>query len=133
MYPFIVSGEKVLVYPYNNIKPEIGDIILLFNDEMQYVHRIVLLDNEKVITKGDLNVKIDDELPINNIIGYIKRVNDYSDENIILIKEVSKLSYDAGMYFKSNINLNREDCLNYMRTKKDQILSISMKVNYYDQ
>lgn len=78
MYPTLKQGDLVLMIPYPilktfNLKPRVGDIIVFkspINEDL-ICHRIIEIDNDRIITKGDFNHAID---------PYI-----ISEENIIAI------------------------------------------------
>jgi len=66
MYPTLKPGDLVLMIPYHilkifNIKPKINDIIVYKSpiDEKLVCHRIIEINNDRIITKGDFNPNID--------------------------------------------------------------------------
>lgn len=66
MYPTLKQGDLVLMIPYQilkifNIKPNINDIIVYKSpiDGKLVCHRIIKINNGKIITKGDFNHAID--------------------------------------------------------------------------
>jgi signal peptidase I len=66
MYPTLKQGDLVLMIPYNilkifNIKPKVNDIIVYKSpiDEKLTCHRIIEINNDVIITKGDFNPNID--------------------------------------------------------------------------
>ena len=78
MYPTLKQGDLVLMIPYHilkifNIKPKVNDIIVYKSpiDEKLVCHRIIEINNDVIITKGDFSHAID---PYN-----------ISEENIIAI------------------------------------------------
>jgi|GEM_PF-2382180 hypothetical protein len=128
MYPFIRNGESVSVFSYSDKEPMVGDIVLILINKDMYVHRLLKIKNSGVIAKGDMNVKLDDPVPIDNIAGFIRRYQSYNNRNKRLIRKLVRLSYKAGIYFEKNIFKNREKCLESMRKRKKRIISISRKV-----
>jgi signal peptidase I len=66
MYPTLKPGDLVLMIPYNilkifNIKPKVNDIIVYkspINGKL-VCHRIIEINNDRIITKGDFNPNID--------------------------------------------------------------------------
>jgi signal peptidase I len=66
MYPTLKQGDLVLMIPYNilkifNINPKVNDIIVYKSpiDEKLVCHRIIEINNDVIITKGDFNPSID--------------------------------------------------------------------------
>jgi signal peptidase I len=66
MYPTLKQGDLVLIIPYNilkifNIKPKVNDIIVYKSpiDKSLVCHRIIEINNNRIITKGDFNPNID--------------------------------------------------------------------------
>jgi signal peptidase I len=66
MYPTLKQGDLVLMIPYPilkifNIKPKVNDIIVYKSpiDEKLTCHRIIEINNDRIITKGDFNPNID--------------------------------------------------------------------------
>jgi signal peptidase I len=61
MWPFLKEGDFVSWSPENNY--QIGDVII-FRDKSEFIiHRIVKIENDQFITKGDRSLFLDD-LPI---------------------------------------------------------------------
>lgn len=100
MYPFIRNGESVSVFSYSDKEPMVGDIVLILINKDMYVHRLLKIKNSGVIAKGDMNVKLDDPVPIDNIAGFIRRYQSYNNRNKRLIRKLVRLSYKAGIYFE---------------------------------
>ena len=70
MEPTIKAGELILISNGRNYK--VGDIVTILDNEGYIItHRIINIDNNKVITKGDGNNINDEENSINNIVGKV--------------------------------------------------------------
>ena len=70
MEPTINAGELILISNEKNYK--VGDIVTILDNEGYIItHRIINIDYNKVITKGDNNNINDEENSINNIIGKV--------------------------------------------------------------
>jgi signal peptidase I len=70
MWPFLTEGDLLSWSPVDNY--QIGDVIL-FKDQKEFIiHRIVKIQNNQFVTKGDFSLCLDD-LPLSNnqIIGKI--------------------------------------------------------------
>lgn len=66
MCPTLKQGDLVLMIPYQilkifNIKPQVNDIIVYKSpmDGKLICHRIIEINNDRIITKGDFNHAID--------------------------------------------------------------------------
>ena len=66
MYPTLKPGDLVLMIPYHilkifNIKPKVNDIVVYKSpiDEKLVCHRIIEINNDRIITKGDFNPNMD--------------------------------------------------------------------------
>lgn len=76
---------------------QIGDIITYYDENKQFItHRIVFLDNEKVITKGDANETNDTPINEKDIIGkYVYRIKSISLINRIFYKPFTWIVFFA--------------------------------------
>jgi len=73
MFPSILSGDVLTLTPYDDRKPEIGDVIALSDAQNNQiiVHRIINEMNRQFLIKGDNVLKCDGFFPCNQIIGYV--------------------------------------------------------------
>ena len=70
MEPEINAGELIIIKEVD--KYEIGDIVTFIDkDDFLVTHRIICLNEEKMITKGDNNNLLDEEVSLNNIKGKV--------------------------------------------------------------
>lgn len=70
MEPEINAGELIIIKEFD--KYEIGDIVTFIDkDDFLVTHRIICLNEEKMITKGDNNNLLDEEVSLNNIKGKV--------------------------------------------------------------
>ncbi|NMB65963.1 MAG: signal peptidase I [Spirochaetes bacterium] len=55
MYPYICSGDLVILKKYKNETIHVGDIIFVYNKNClsSYIHRVVKIEKNVIITKGD--------------------------------------------------------------------------------
>lgn len=76
MEPTIHVGDMIIINTKDDIY-EIDDIVTFYDIEGSFVtHRIVSIDEEKMITKGDNNNTEDEEVSTNKIVGkYVMRMN----------------------------------------------------------
>jgi len=70
MYPNLKDGDFLVVK--NNQEVETGDIICFFDEEnRRIVHRVIKIDDNKIITKGDFNKYNDKPISKDKIIGKV--------------------------------------------------------------
>lgn len=60
-------GDYILIYKTKNIKK--NDIVTFEKDEGFITHRVVKINGDKLITKGDANNTEDEEINIDKVIG----------------------------------------------------------------
>lgn len=86
MQPALQIGDVIIVKKSNNYSER--DIITYSNGLTTITHRIIAINNDEVITKGDAN-EVDDK-PINKeqIVGKFFRISNFSLFSIILSKNV---------------------------------------------
>jgi len=84
MYPTIKDGNYVLILkkdvPDFNIS--IGDIVVFYDNETnKYVsHRVIDINGETIITKGDNNMFFDDEITYSQVRGKVVKIIEYRIE-----------------------------------------------------
>ena len=69
MEPAIMVSDKIIVKQQKNY--QIGDIITYKSGDEYITHRIIEIDKDKVITKGDANNTNDEPILIEQIIGKV--------------------------------------------------------------
>lgn len=80
----IHPGDYIVIKNSNNYK--VGDIVTYKKNNYYITHRIVQINNNKVITKGDANNVSDEQIDINDIVGkYLYKT--------ILIKYIMEYKY----------------------------------------
>lgn len=67
MLPTMPSGSIAIGLSKYLVTPEVGDVAIVKQGDNYVIHRIIYLDSEKVITKGDNNALEDQTQPIQNI------------------------------------------------------------------
>jgi len=89
MEPLIKHGDVITISKLS-CDPQLGDIVLVYTDNLLKVHRIVYIDNSIVLTKGDNVDCFDRNTDIKNIIGLY-----HCNELDRIIK--TKNSYEIGL------------------------------------
>ena len=87
MEPTLKINDFVIIKKPNNIK--VNDIISYKNDtsEKEIIHRVIKIDNNKVITKGDANNTEDMPIDKKNVTGiYVSKIK-YLGQIISFIKK----------------------------------------------
>lgn len=67
MNPYLKVGDYILIGKSSNYK--IGDIVTYKNKDSYITHRIVYMNGEKIVTKGDSNNINDEFINKKNIVG----------------------------------------------------------------
>ena len=62
-------GDYILIIKKNNYK--VGDIVTYTKEDYYVTHRIVEKNGNKVITKGDANNVVDEEINVSDIVGKV--------------------------------------------------------------
>ena len=76
MEPTIKVGDLIVINTKDkNIN--VGDVVTFYDVDMAFVtHRVVSINDDIMITKGDANDSLDDPIPLNNIVGkYVFKIN----------------------------------------------------------
>ena len=112
MSPTIPAGSLVSVRADKKYRP--GDIVVISDRDGFYVHRIIKINNEFVVTKGDNNISADTACTTDKIIGRIIGINGLAAKiqnryYIVLIKIRQIFLYAfvklKNLIFKFNDNL----------------------------
>lgn len=77
MEPAIMEGNKIEVdYGYEYEKLKVGDIIVWWNPHLSHYicHRIIYIDADGFITKGDFNPHNDGYVPDEAFRGFVKSI-----------------------------------------------------------
>jgi len=76
MAPFIKNEDVVTLSPLQNSFPGVGDVIafVLHGTDKLCVHRVVGKEGNLYVTKGDSSSEADESVPIENILGFVRRV-----------------------------------------------------------
>ena len=76
MSPFIKNKDVVTLSPLQNASPGVGDVIafVLQRIDKLCVHRVVGKKGDFYVTKGDNSSEADESVPIENILGFVRRV-----------------------------------------------------------
>lgn len=122
MIPWVHEG-KVIIKKYNK-EVKKGDIVLVYSDNFFKIHRVVKVENNTIITKGDFTVTYDSNNDKNNIIGYL-----YSIENIQLeyhhfIDLICELSCDIAELYANK----PKGYIERISLNKEKILELSKKI-----
>lgn len=79
MRPFLRDGDKVVLMPANRQNMKKGMIVLAQTSQGIVLHRVVSIDSEKVLLRGDANVCQLEQTNIENIWGIVSDA--YRKEN----------------------------------------------------
>lgn len=69
MEPYLHVNDIVIIMKSNNYK--VNDVITYKKNKEYITHRIVSINDDEIITKGDSNNTLDDPIKISNIVGKV--------------------------------------------------------------
>lgn len=72
MLDYMKEGNLIIIKLNDSYK--VGDVITFDEDGLLITHRIVSIDGDKIITKGDVNNKNDSPIEKKDVIGVVKKV-----------------------------------------------------------
>lgn len=138
-YPFICSGDKILIIKINKEDYRIGQHVLFWDkqDNSLVVHRIVSIKEDYFITKGDNNWFADSPVYANDLHGLVKKKMEerkdlFSVRTSFVCKLVAKYSYAVGnilAFFKAKLKRNfKEPSVQYFWSK---LYRIPINLCYY--
>ena len=78
------TNDYFLIRKTNNYK--VGDIVTFKREDRLVTHRIIRIDGDKIITKGDSNFKEDESITIDRIVGKVIFYGDLLNINILYLK-----------------------------------------------
>lgn len=70
----VIEIEDIIIVKLGNDNLTENDIITFKQDNNFITHRIIEIDEEKIITKGDSNNKIDDPITKNDVVGKVEYI-----------------------------------------------------------
>lgn len=122
MIPWVQDGKVIIKKYIKEVKK--GDIVLVYSDNFFKIHRVVKVENNNIITKGDFTVTYDSNNDKSNIIGYL-----YSIENIQLeyhhfVDIICELSCDIAEIYASK----PKGYIEHISLNKEKILELSNKI-----
>ena len=98
MWPALKKGDLVLVKAVQKDELEVKDIIVYKNEKGFTIHRIIEINGEKIITKGDANNISDVAITYKDIVG---KTLSWSSGNPIRIPSMGYISIWVNSYRSS--------------------------------
>ena len=74
MYPTLNRGDLILVKGTTPEEIEVGTVVVFRHEKGLAVHRVVEIDGDKIVTKGDANPKEDDPITYDDIVGRVPSI-----------------------------------------------------------
>lgn len=74
MWPTLKQGDLVLIKGVNKEELQVGDVVVYQNEMGFTIHRIVKMDGETLVTKGDANNINDSPVKYEQLIGRLVEV-----------------------------------------------------------
>ena len=106
----IHAGDYILIYKKNQY--DIGDVVTYKKENYYITHRIVKKNGNKIVTKGDANNIVDDEISTKSVVGmvvynggYLNFIIDYK----YAIASVLLAIYLFSCYFEKKVNYSDDD------------------------
>ncbi len=107
----IHPGDSLLVKKQKEYKN--GDIVTFKIEDTYVTHRIIKIDNDKVITKGDANNVEDEEINKDSIVGKViykgKLLNFIVDYKVIIVGVIILLYLISNIFSKEEKNIKKEE------------------------
>ncbi|RJR31306.1 signal peptidase I [Candidatus Parcubacteria bacterium] len=76
MWPKLKTGDLILIEGIDSSDINVGDIVVFVNDEKNFtIHRVIELNDNSIITKGDANNIPDQPVPYEMVVGKLLRIN----------------------------------------------------------
>lgn len=136
MAPSINQNDIIITKKNNNY--EVNDVITFSSDNSYITHRIIGINNNEFITKGDANNTVDKPVNIDNVVGKVIKIYPnlgiwkevLSNPKILILILVTLILFDVAFSYDNKKvkvkKLNKEDKINEEVKKeiKDNIDSL---------
>jgi signal peptidase I len=76
MYPALNRGDLILVQGTTPEEIEVGTVVVFRHAKGLAVHRVVEIDGDSIVTKGDANPEEDDPITYDDIVGRVPTIGD---------------------------------------------------------
>jgi len=107
MYPALNRGDLIFVRGVTPQEIQVGTVVVFRHEDGLAVHRVVQLNGETIITKGDANLKEDNPITYDDIVGRVPSIGD-SLVKIPLIGRVSLLTAPEPSDSQAEANLLKQ-------------------------
>lgn len=108
MFPFLQRGDWITVQRVEvGRSPQVGDIVLYRRGDNFIIHRVIRLEAQTVICKGDFNRTCDQPLELPQILGILQKVEKgkirFSMQWVNRIfRRISAIMMDNRKYWRKN-------------------------------
>jgi signal peptidase I len=92
MYPALNRGDLILVRGTTFEEIEVGTVVVFRHEKGLAVHRVVEIEGDAIVTKGDANPEEDDPITYDDIVGRVPAIGD----SLIKIPLVGRISLLTG-------------------------------------
>ena len=118
MEPTIKINDYIMVYKDKNYKK--GDIVTFEYEDSLVTHRIVKIDKNRVITRGDANNVNDDEFDTNSIVGKVILIGGIL--NIVVNYKYAIIAFMITIYlFTCYLNVDKKEQGDKNEKEKEKI------------
>ena len=104
MYPVLNRGDLILVKEAAPEEIQVGTVVVFRHEGGLAVHRVVKIDGETIVTKGDANPKEDDPITYDDIVGRVPAIGD-GLLKVPLIGRIALLTAPQPSYSQAETNM----------------------------
>lgn len=106
MAPFINENDLIIIKDNNNY--QVGDVITYKENDSFVTHRIISIDDDNIITKGDANNAVDKVISKSSVIGMLIKVipkagiwqKVFTTPSIIIVIFITLILFDFAFSYK---------------------------------
>lgn len=125
MLPIIHHNDELYVFDANPSKLKVNDIVIFKGDKRLIAHRLIFVDKNFAVTKGDSNPHNDGRMTIRKIVGKVEKIRRngqiYSLGELYLIQ--------SSIYYKEILKIIR----NFNRQKIEYLILKGLPLHLYYQ
>lgn len=92
MYPALNRGDLILVKEVAAEEIEVGTVVVFRHGGGLAVHRVIEIEGDTIITRGDANPKADDPITYDDIVGRVPTIG----ESLVKVPLIGRISLLAG-------------------------------------
>lgn len=125
MFPTLRNGQEVEIEKSNDIK--LRDIVVYMQNGKFVIHRVIYIQNNYLITKGDYNAFNDLPICVSQVIGKVRNESTYKTDSETVIPNIPFIEVN----FFSNPNEGVIDCINALNINWSVNKELVMEKGFY--